>query len=187
MRVVAFSDLHRDLDAARAVVAASEGADVVIGAGDYGTHGEGAREVLDILSAVACPLVLVWGNHDDVAEVRSVRGDRVHILHGTSAWIGGAVFFGLGGETPIRNDADWNVGVNDDEARRLLRECPDGAVLVTHNPPLGHADDQRDGSHEGSVAILEAIERCRPPLHLCGHIHNAWGQCNPPARAACRE
>ncbi|MDA8870600.1 metallophosphoesterase family protein [Rhizobiaceae bacterium] len=178
MRISAFSDLHRDLDAARAVVDASEGADVLLGAGDYGTRGEGTRELLDVLATARCPLVLVWGNHDDVADVRNCASthEHVHVLHGSGVEIGGRKFFGLGGETPIRNDADWNFGVGDDEARALLAGCPGGAFLLTHNPPLGHADEQRDGSHEGSAAILGAIQRSLPPLHMCGHIHNAWGR-----------
>ena len=47
MRVLAFSDLHRDQDAARAIVAASVEADVVIGAGDFATRREGLMERLD--------------------------------------------------------------------------------------------------------------------------------------------
>ena len=53
--------------------------------------------------------------------------------------------------------------------------CPDGAVLVVHSPPKGHCDTSSSGDHLGSQAILEAIEAKRPPLAVCGHIHEAWG------------
>jgi Icc-related predicted phosphoesterase len=48
-------------------------------------------------------------------------------------------------------------------------------VLVVHSPPKGHCDTSSSGDHLGSQAILEAIEAKRPPLAVCGHIHEAWG------------
>jgi len=57
----------------------------------------------------------------------------------------------------------------------MLADCPTGGVLITHTPPFGIADIQKDGSHEGSRAIHQGIMRCRPRLNLCGHIQNAWG------------
>lgn len=57
----------------------------------------------------------------------------------------------------------------------MLAGLPAGVVLVTHTPPHGTADVQKDGSHEGSEAIRSAIIAQKPRLCLCGHIHNAWG------------
>jgi Icc-related predicted phosphoesterase len=31
------------------------------------------------------------------------------------------------------------------------------------------------GQHLGSQALADAIERIRPPLAVCGHIHESWG------------
>ena len=36
-------------------------------------------------------------------------------------------------------------------------------------------DRSGSGEHLGSTAILEAIESKRPPLAVCGHIHESWG------------
>jgi Icc-related predicted phosphoesterase len=46
---------------------------------------------------------------------------------------------------------------------------------VVHSPPRGHVDQSGAGDHLGSTAILEAIERTRPRLAVCGHIHESWG------------
>ena len=174
MRIVAFSDLHRDRDAARAIVAME--ADVVVGAGDFATRGEGAADTLDILRGLHCPFVLVHGNHDDPAELPTlVEGwPDAHVLHGRGVRIGGVDFYGIGGETPIRNSADWNAGQDEAESARLLGMCPPGAILVSHSPPLGHCDGQRDGSSEGSAALLRCVEETRPRHVLCGHIHHSW-------------
>jgi uncharacterized protein len=44
-------------------------------------------------------------------------------------------------------------------------------MLALHSPPKGHVDGGL-----GSEAILHAIEEKRPPLAVCGHIHQCWGQ-----------
>ena len=48
-------------------------------------------------------------------------------------------------------------------------------MLVVHSPPRGHCDVSGAGEHLGSEAILRAIEEKRPPLAVCGHIHESWG------------
>jgi Icc-related predicted phosphoesterase len=177
MRILAFSDLHRDRDAARAIVDASREADVVVGAGDFATKGIGLRDTTDLLRAVAVPTVLVAGNHDDLGELRDACRGRadIHVLHGEAAIIGAIPFFGLGFEIPAGRDEPWNQRLDERDAAKLLIACPQGAVLVTHSPPLGSADVQRNGAHEGSRAIRDAVISTNVRLHLCGHIHHAWG------------
>ena len=178
MRILAFSDLHRDRDAAREIVDAARDADVVVGAGDFATRGVGLGDTMDLLRAVTVPMVLVAGNHDDLDELRNACGnsDAVHVLHGGGVVIGGISFFGLGFEIPAgARDEPWNQRLDEAEAARLLRACPPSAVLVTHSPPFGCADIQGNGAHEGSHAIRDAVVSTNPRLHLCGHIHHAWG------------
>ncbi len=175
MRIVAFSDLHRDRDAAKAVLAMK--ADVVVGAGDFATQGQGASETLEILRGLTCPFVLVHGNHDDPDELVALTASwpGIHLLHGRGVRIEGVEFYGFGGETPIRNAASWNAGQDEIEAARLLEGCPPNAILVSHSPPFGHCDGQRDGANEGSVALLRCVEATWPRHVLCGHIHHSWG------------
>lgn len=177
MKILAFSDLHRDREVAQSLRNAARTADVVIGAGDFGTKGEGLADTLDILREITAPVLLVPGNHDRLGEMHAARQDwpQAHVLHGDGVEIGGVAFFGLGYEVPGANDGSWNQRLDEAEAAELLVPCPDNAVLVTHSPPYGVADVQRNGQHEGSRAIRSAIEQRQPRLALCGHIHNAWG------------
>jgi uncharacterized protein len=71
MRLLAFSDLHRDAAIAEVVVGASRHVDVVVGAGDFATRGVGLRDTLSVLRQLTVPFVLVPGNHDDPEELRS--------------------------------------------------------------------------------------------------------------------
>ena len=177
MKILAFSDLHRNCEMAREIAQASSEADIVIGAGDFGTQGEGTADTIEILRDITVPIIIVPGNHDDLDELRALCLDwqNAHFLHGESVSLGGLSFFGLGCEIPKRSDAQWNRHLGEDDAASLLSACTEGAVLITHTPPLGHCDLQKDGSHEGSVSIRDAIGLCKVRLHLCGHIHYSWG------------
>lgn len=180
MKILAFSDLHRSTDAAQAIIDASPQADVVVGAGDFATQGSGLRDTIDLLRAVRASMVLVAGNHDDLDELRSACGgnNSIHVLHGEATIVAGIPFFGLGFEIPAgKRDEPWNRRLEEAEAATMIRGCPPGAVLVTHSPPFGCADVQRGGAHEGSRAIRDAVTSMKPRLHLCGHIHHAWGTC----------
>lgn len=177
MKILAFSDLHRDVKAAQGIVAASIEADILIGAGDFAKFGQGAVDTIRILRMGNTPTVLVSGNHDSLMELHNLCFDWENgfLLHGQSVTLGGITFFGLGGEIPQRNDAQWNLAVSEEQASEALAACPSNAVLITHTPPLGYADKQNDGTHHGSRAIVAAIEEKQPVFNFCGHIHPSWG------------
>ena len=177
MRILAFSDLHRDLERAAELVAASSDADVVIGAGDFASMHEGLEETIAALARIETPTVLVPGNNetDDALRTAAASWQSATVLHGEQLELDGITFFGLGAGVPI-TPWDWSFDVGEDDARRMLDPCPDEALLVLHSPPQGHVDRSTGGEHLGSVAILEAIEAKRPPLAVCGHIHDSWGQ-----------
>ena len=171
MRLLAFSDLHRDLDGAARLVEKSAEAHVVIAAGDFANQHNGLEETIDALRPISTPTILVPGNNETEDALRAACEDwgAATVLHGDATELSGATFFGLGGGIPV-TPWDWSFDLSDDEAREKLAACPDGAVLITHSPPQGHVDEDL-----GSAAILEAIEARTPPLAVCGHIHSQWG------------
>ncbi|MEE9319553.1 MAG: metallophosphoesterase [Granulosicoccus sp.] len=177
MNILAVSDLHCDAKATRKIVAESASADVVVAAGDYGIRGKRSVETLAAMIEIDCPVVLVSGNHDSLTEIQEFCKERQswHLLHGSAVEISSVVFLGIGGEIPKRGQADWNETLSEQQAAELLKVSNKCSVLISHTPPLGFADIQRDGSHEGSAAILEAIVQIEPALCLCGHIHHSWG------------
>lgn len=176
MKLLAFSDLHRDLDQAATLVEMSSEADVVIGAGDFASVHEGLEETIAALASITTPTVLVPGNNETDAALRAAVADweAATVLHGEGLAIEGVEFFGLGAGIPT-TPWDWSFDLDDAEAAELLAPCPEGAVLVLHSPPQGHCDGGSDGSHFGSPALLAAIEDKHPRLAVCGHIHEAWG------------
>lgn len=179
MKLLAFSDLHRDLDAAADVVGRSHEADVVIGAGDFGSVHEGITETIEALAAIATPTLLVPGNNETEDELRAAvtaaGWEAATVLHGTAATIGGIDFYGVGAGVPT-TPWDWSFDLTEDEAAERLAGCPDGAVMIVHSPPRGHCDRSSAGDHLGSEAIRAAVAAKDPPLVVCGHIHEAWGE-----------
>jgi len=177
MRLLAFSDLHRDLEGARGLAERSGEFDVVIGAGDFASVHEGLTETIDALAAIETPAILVPGNNETEDALREATAgwDAATVLHGDSLELNGTTFFGLGAGIPT-TPWDWSFDLTDEEASERLEACPEGAVLVVHSPPRGHCDRSSGGDHLGSHAILDAIGRRRPPLAVCGHIHEAWGE-----------
>jgi uncharacterized protein len=176
VRLLAFSDLHRDLGQAAELVALASEADVVIGAGDFASVHEGLAETIDALAAIEAPTVLVPGNNETEEALRAAASgwDAATVLHGEGATIDGAEFYGLGGGVPV-TPWDWSFDLDDELASEKLTACPQGAILVLHSPPQGHCDANGGGDHFGSPALLRAIEEKRPRLAVCGHIHESWG------------
>jgi Icc-related predicted phosphoesterase len=177
MRLLACSDLHCDLDGARSLAERSAGFDAVIAAGDFASIHEGLDETIAALASIEIPTVLVPGNNETEDALRAAceGWESAVVLHGDSTTIDGVEFFGLGAGIPV-TPWDWSFDLSDDEAAERLAACPEGAVLVVHSPPRGHCDRSSAGDHLGSAAILDAIEEKRPPLAVCGHIHEAWGE-----------
>jgi uncharacterized protein len=176
VKLLAFSDLHRDLTQAAKLVEMSAEADVVIGAGDFASVHEGLEETIDALAAIETPTVLVPGNNEtDEALREATAGWRAAtVLHGGGTTIAGVEFFGLGAGIPV-TPWDWSFDLNEEKAAVMLALCPENAVLVLHSPPLGHCDANGSGQSFGSPILLRTIEERNPRLAVCGHIHESWG------------
>lgn len=176
MKILAFSDLHCDLEQAAKLVAMSDEADLVIGAGDFASVHEGLRGTIGALSEIVTPTVLVPGNNETVDALREAAAEweAATVLHGEGTTIEGTEFFGLGAGIPV-TPWDWSFDLDDEAATEMLAPCPEGAVLVLHSPPKDHCDAAGDGGNFGSAALLRAIEEKRPRLAVCGHIHESWG------------
>jgi Icc-related predicted phosphoesterase len=172
MRLLAFSDLHRDLGQAEELVRMANQAEVVIGAGDFASVHKGLEETIDALRAIDKPTVLVPGNNETEDDLRAAaqRWEAATVLHGEGIDLDGVAFFGLGAGVPT-TPWGWSFDLTEEEAEERLAGAPADGVLVVHSPPKGHVDDGL-----GSRAILAAIERTHPRLAVCGHIHQCWEQ-----------
>jgi Icc-related predicted phosphoesterase len=126
-------------------------------------------------------VVATWGNHDFVGEKPFLVPDLPWTLL-------------IDGETTVKGLRVWgtpwvptlsgwafyqNMTGLHDRANRI----PEGIdVLLTHGPPYGAGDRLPNHSMSlnpeqrvGDEALVGAIERVRPKVVLCGHIHEDRG------------
>lgn len=81
------------------------------------------------------------------------------------------------------NGADeWDIGTKGvDGAVRIpsFAEAEDGRnidIVMTHGPPMDVLDKViAYGHHVGCISLMKALERARPKMFCCGHIHEAYG------------
>ena len=178
MKLLLFSDLHSNFRTAARLVELSKNVDIVVGAGDFCNVRRGLEKIIKALAPIDKPAVLVPGNSESDDELsRACRSWKsAHVLHGRQANIDGIFFFGIGGGIPVTPFGSWSFDFTEDEALKLMRDCPDGGVLVSHSPPKGVLDLSSDGRNLGSAAVKQTIAKKKPGLVVCGHIHGISGQ-----------
>lgn len=52
---------------------------------------------------------------------------------------------------------------------------PDTDVLLTHGPVYGILDVLLNEQHSGDKDLLRKVMEIKPKVHVCGHIHEAYG------------
>jgi len=178
MRLLCFSDLHRNISAAEKLVTMAKDADVVIGAGDFATRRKGLADTLEVLNQIKRPTVLVPGNGESYQELKMAcqTWEQAHVLHGNGCEILGVPFWGVGGGIPVTPFGEWSYDFDEEEAEKLLADCPSSAVLVTHSPPIDTVDHDQSGQIRGSASIRRTVELRTPLAVICGHIHSDWGK-----------
>lgn len=100
---------------------------------------------------------------------------NIHILNDSGVTIEGIRFWGSP-ITPWFHDWAYNRFGNEIEDHwNMIPEETD--ILITHGPAWGILDDVIDkrGLHLGCELLAERIQKIKPKIHVCGHIHTGRG------------
>jgi len=180
IRLLCLADLHGAAFSLEEAVTAAEAPDAILLAGDlthFGNPEEAARLVR--ICQAAAPTYAVAGNCDS-PDIDGRLGDLGAGLHGTGVildgWLGvlgvSAMPVWLGGTYELTEE---EIAATLERGYAAFGPSPPATLLLTHTPPRGCLDLTRRGKHAGSTAVREFVERRRPGLVVCGHIHEARG------------
>lgn len=173
---VAFPDMHDHPEPLKKIYHVINGADVVLLPGDM-TNGtiDNLHRTLNIIEPMNAHIMAVCGNMDteQMNMMLARKGISIHRRH---QMVDGIAVLGVGGALPFAGKYVFS----EDELAGFLQDAHEGApagaprVLVCHQPPYETKLDRLDnGSHVGSKAVRDFIERVQPLLVVCGHVHEA--------------
>jgi diadenosine tetraphosphatase ApaH/serine/threonine PP2A family protein phosphatase len=150
VRYLILSDIHANLEALEAVLAAAGHWDAVLVLGDLVGYGADPNRVIDRVRSLN-PLAVIRGNHDKVACGLEDASNFNQVARVAALWTNNAL-------TP--------------ENRQYLHDLPAGPLMIDDTVEICHGapfdEDHYIFDAEDAVQALEDSER---PLCLFGHTH----------------
>lgn len=181
MRLVIISDTHGQMDK----IVLPEG-DILIHAGDatyQGTVAEISKfnNHLEPYKDKYKHILFVPGNHDWLFETNKYEARKIMtnatVLIDEEIIIEGKKFYGSPWQPEFCAWA-FNVKRGPLIARKWDLIPTDTNILITHGPVKGILDTCPDGFRAGCEELWKKVVEIKPELHICGHIHHAYGMQN---------
>jgi hypothetical protein len=181
MRLLCITDIHGEVRRFEKILAHEPKADLLIIGGDFTNFGkppEVAR-MLDIAQAHTPQVLAVAGNCDSPA-IDQLLLERGVSLHKRGVRMGDIGFFGLSAMPPWRGNM---YEFPEEDLDRFLAagfaqvEGSPKYIMVPHCPPRNsEVDRSGSGANVGSISVRSWVDKVKPILVICGHIHEARGQ-----------
>jgi hypothetical protein len=181
VRLLCITDIHSEVGRFEKILANEPPADVLIIGGDFTNFGK-PPEVDHILNLAQAhtPQVLAVAGNCDSAVIDHLLVERGVSLHARGVRIGEIGFFGLSAMSPWRGDM---YEFTEDQLDQFLAagytqiEGSPKYIMVPHCPPRNSGVDRSaSGANVGSTAVRSWVDKVKPILVICGHIHEARGQ-----------
>ena len=177
-KVLAIGDIHGDIHLVEKLAkqAKKENVDIVILAGDITFAEQSIEGIIGPFAKAKKDVLIIPGNHEAVsttAFLSEMYAPYSKHLHGYSFSKGKTGFFGAG---------TANMGIHqikDSEIFTLLEKSHNKIkdlgkkVMVTHIHPRGSKAEF--SGWKGSKAVKKAIQKFKPDIAICSHIHSAAG------------
>jgi len=178
LKILAAGDIHGDTGLAERLAqrAEKEQVDLVILCGDLTMMEQSTDNIIGPFVKRKEKVLLIPGNHETVAtadflaELYGVKN-----IHGYSVKYKDVGLFGCGGA---------NIGLHqldEEEIYDLLKKGFDKVkylskkILVSHVHPEGSKMEKFSKFFPGSSGLRKAIEKFKPDILLCSHVHEADG------------
>ncbi len=174
MKILAFTDLHGDMQALEKVKQKAEEADVIVSTGDLTVFEKDLETIMSQLDSLGKPVIIVHGNHEfyDNMEQLSAEMENVKFIHEEHHEHDDALFLGYGGGGfSYRTEEFKEVG---EKFKKLIGDHD--VIFLIHGPPYDTDVDIVMEDHVGNMTMREFIEEVEPDMVVCGHIHEAFGK-----------
>jgi Icc-related predicted phosphoesterase len=179
MQFIAISDTHGKHQNLKLPAA-----DCIIHAGDVSNTGKEyqVQEFMDWFSSLPYQYkIFIAGNHDfwfEQVETKIIKNnipDNVIYLNDSGINIEGINIWGSP-VSPWFYDWAFNRQRGADIKSHWDLIPANTNILITHGPAFGILDATIGGQHVGCDDLLATINIIKPNIHICGHIHEAYGQ-----------
>ncbi len=178
LKILAAGDIHGDIGLAEKLAekAKKEHVDLIVLCGDLTLADISTENIIGPFKKRHEKVLLIPGNHETVAtadflaELYGVKN-----IHGYSVKYKDVGIFGAGGA---------NIGlfqIDEKETYDLLKKGHDKIkylkkkIMVTHVHPTGTKMEKFTTIFPGSKGVRKAVEKFKPALLLCSHVHEAEG------------
>ena len=178
MKILAFTDMHGSLKAYKKLKKKAKEADVIVCAGDFTIFEQAMEYLLMKINKLGRKVLLVHGNHEDPHDLKKACGlfTNTEFIHNKGVVSGNCLFIGYGGGGFSLADKEFEKKYSK-ELLRIIEENPGKkAVFVTHAPPYGTAADKIMDEHCGNKSFRKFLEKAKPALMICGHLHETAGK-----------
>lgn len=180
MRLLCITDIHGERSELSNILRHAGCADVILLGGDLTNFGTPAisESLIQVVQSEDAKVMAVAGNCDSAAIDQRLAELGVSLFR-RGAMLDDVGFYGVGAMPPWTGTM---YELTEEEISAALEtgrgQVPGAAheVVLSHPPPRDTSlDKTRRGSHVGSTAVREFVERIQPALVVCGHIHEARG------------
>jgi Icc-related predicted phosphoesterase len=182
LKILAASDIHGDVTLVKKLAeqAEKENVDLVVLCGDLTMHESSTDNIIGPFAAKHKKVLLIPGNHETVATadfLAEVYDPFVRNIHGYSVKYKGVGIFGAGGATNVGPSPPIDEGEMYDLLKKGFDKIKDlkKRIMVTHIHPTDTKMEKLSRFVPGSDAVRKAVDRFKPDILLCGHVHEAEG------------
>lgn len=174
MKLLATADIHGSQYRLNIILKNIEkySPDLVIICGDITQFGPG-EVAKNFLNQIPVNTLAIIGNIDTPEVDQAITDSKADNLDLKRIVKNDISFVGMGGTIPSPIS---KIVIKDKDMEKPIEESIDEkTILVSHEPPFKTQDRVFFGHHSGSKELRKLIEKCKPRLVLCGHIHEDPG------------
>ncbi len=167
MKILAFTDIHSNSSYLKEVYKKfkNENPDIIICSGDISFFSIDIKKIKRNLEKFDKIVLLIHGNHETPKFIDKLCSKNIINIHKKIFEFQGLNFVGYGGGGFEYDDKNLEEYFNN------LNYKLKNWVLITHAPPFDTKLDVIGKYHVGSKSIKRVIEKFRPILEICGHLH----------------